>query len=167
MELISNSQPVSSNCRSFRLYSTNDISSKNKVPLIQQGLVNGDPDMDAIYRLTRKNNENLNINFDMNAPALVLRKNQYAPINSQNTFYHYDSFFTLIFPLNVTFRECDILRGYISMRLLQEINGRVSFMVPNAIQIRNAHSYHKDYLEEKRYNKLNSIILLYTYISVI
>ena len=149
LEMIADSKPVFNNCRSYNIYSTKD--ENINVPLIQQGLVNGDPDMDAIYRLTRKNTANLNINFDMNAPALVLRKNQYAPINSQNTFYHYDSFFTLIFPLNVTFRECDILRGYIAIRLLQEINGRVSFMVPNAVQIRNAHSYHKDYLEEKKY----------------
>jgi hypothetical protein len=148
--LISDSQPVFNNCKSYSIYSTTDKLNDYKVPLIQQGLVNGDPDMDAIYRLTRKNTENLNIKFDMNAPALVLRKNQYAPINSQNTFYHYDSFFTFIFPLNVTFRECDILRGYISIRLLQEINGRISFMVPNALQIRNSHSYHKDYLDEKR-----------------
>ena len=119
------------------------------MPLIQQGLVNGDPDVDAIYRLTRIN-ENLNIKFDENAPPLVLNNKQYAPINSQNTFYHYDSFFTLIFPLNVTFRECDILRGYIAIRLLQEINGRVAFMPPNAFQIRNSHNYHKDYLDEKR-----------------
>ena len=90
----------------FRIY---DDSSSNFVPLIQQGLVNGDPDVDAVYRLTRKNLQSLNIQFDSNAPPLVLNRNQYAPINSQNTFYHYNSFFTLVFPLNVTFRECDIL----------------------------------------------------------
>ena len=114
------------------------------------GLVNGDPDVDAIYRLTRKNEQLLNIEFDGSAPPLVLNKNEYAPLNSQNTFYDYKSFFTLIFPLNVTFRECDILRGYISIRLLNEIDGRVAFMAPNAFQVRNAHSYHKDYFDEKR-----------------
>jgi hypothetical protein len=137
----------SKNCIS-KLYK---IYNNKQVPLIQQGLVNGDPDVDAIYRLTRKNENLLNIKFDVNSPPFVLsNKHQYAPLNSQNTFYHYDSFFTLIFPLNVTFRECDILRGYISIRLLQEINGRVAFMPPNALQIRNSHSFHKDYLEEKR-----------------
>ena len=137
----------SKNCIS-KLYK---IYNNKQVPLIQQGLVNGDPDVDAIYRLTRKNENLLNIKFDVNSPPFVLsNKHQYAPLNSQNTFYHYDSFFTFIFPLNVTFRECDILRGYISIRLLQEINGRVAFMPPNALQIRNSHSFHKDYLEEKR-----------------
>jgi hypothetical protein len=74
------------------------------IPIIQQGLVNGDPDVDAIYRLTRKNENLLNIEFDSQAPPIVLNKNEYAPINSQNTFYHTNSFFTLVFPLNVTFR---------------------------------------------------------------
>jgi len=55
-----------------------------------------------------------------------------------------------VFPRNVTFREVDILRGYIAIRMLQEIDGRVSFRAPNAVQIRNAHSYHKDYLQETR-----------------
>ncbi len=90
---------------------------------------------------------------------MVLNRNQYAPTNSQNTFFHYDSFFTLIFPLKTTMREVDILRGYISIRLLNEINGRVSFMPPNAFQVRNAHSYHKDYLEEKRlYERIYSFV---------
>jgi len=130
----------------YKLYEQHD-----KVPLIQQGLVNGDPDVDSIYRLTRKNDQLLNIEFDENAPPLILNaNNQYAPLNSQNTFYHYDAFFTLIFPRNTTDRECDILRGYIAIRLLREIDGRVSFMPPNAFQIRNIHSYHKDYLLEKR-----------------
>jgi hypothetical protein len=123
-------------CNRFRIFN-------QKVPLIQQGLVNGDPDVTRIK-------EKLSIKFDENAPPLVLNEKQYAPINSQNTFYHYDSFFTLIFPLNVTFRESDILRGYISIRLLQEIDGRVAFMPPNALQIRNSYNFHEDYLEEKR-----------------
>lgn len=131
-------------CFKYKVYS-------ERVPLIQQGLVNGDPDVDAIYRLTRKYyKKNLNIKFDQNAPSLILKRNQYAPINSQNTFFHYDAFWSLVFPLNVTFRECDILRGYIAIRLMQEMDGRIAFIRPNAYQLRNAHSYHKDYLDEKR-----------------
>jgi hypothetical protein len=113
--------------------------------------VNGDPDVDAIYRLTRKHNaRRLNVTFDEYAPPLVLKPFQYAPINSQNTLYHYDAFWTMAFPLQVTFRECDILRGYIAMRMLQEIDGRVAFIPPNTVQLRNAHSYHADYKDEKR-----------------
>ena len=102
LELISK-QPS----KHFRIYDDS-----NNVPLIQQGLVNGDPDVDAVYRMTRKNSQALNIQFDANAPPLVLNRNQYAPLNSQNTFYKYDAFFTLVFPINVTFRECDILSNF-------------------------------------------------------
>jgi hypothetical protein len=131
-----------------------------KVPLVQQGLVNGDPDVDAIYRLTRKNFRNLlKIEFDSNAPPLVLKKNQYAPFNSQNTFFHYDAFWSLIFPLVFSFRECDIIRSYVTIRLLNEIDARVAFMPPNAIQIRNAHSYFKDFKDEKRiFNDINELV---------
>ena len=102
-------------------------------------------------RLTRKQpSKLLYIEFDGNSPSLLLKKRQYAPTNSQNTLFHYDSFWTLIFPRNVTFREVDILRGYIGIRMLQEIDGRVAYFSPNALQIRNAHSYHKDYLQETR-----------------
>jgi hypothetical protein len=147
LELISRS--ANNYCKKYTLF--NRLESRYPVPLIQQGLVNGDPDVDAIYRLTRKqNDELLNVRFDEYAPPLVLKPFQYAPVNSQNTLYHYDAFWTLAFPLNVTFRECDILRGYVSMRMLQEIDGRVSFMPPNAFQVRNAHSYHSNYKEEKR-----------------
>lgn len=34
--------------------------------------------------------------------------------------------------------------------MLNEINERVAFVAPNAFQARNSHSFHKDYLEEKR-----------------
>jgi hypothetical protein len=148
LELISST--ASNYCKKYKLY--DPLNEKYPIPLIQQGLVNGDPDMDAIYRLTRKlDNELLNVKFDENAPGLVLsKKGQYAPFNSQNTLFHYDSFWSLVFPSMVTFREVDILRGYIAIRLLQEMDGRLGFIAPNAFQIRNSHSYHSDYKEEKR-----------------
>ena len=113
--------------------------------------------------MTRKQpSEPINIKFDENSPSLMLKKGQYAPINSQNTFFHYDSFWTLAFPLNVTFREADILRGYISIRMLQEIDARVAYLSPNAIQIRNtaSSSYHNDYLQERRiYESIQRFII--------
>ena len=150
LDMISEKIPEK-NCKIYKVFDSSKDNGSYRIPLIQQGLVNGDPDVDAIYRLTRKKNMHaLNVKFDENSPPLFLNKNQYAPTNSQNTFFHYDAFWSLIFPLNVTFRECDILRGYISIRLLQDINGRVAFLAPNALQIRNSHSYHIDYLLEKR-----------------
>jgi hypothetical protein len=147
LELIAES--ASNHCQTYVIFDKSR--SRYPVPLIQQGLVDGDPDVDAIYRLTRKlDSQLLNVEFDEFAPPLVLKPSQYAPINSQNTLYHHDAFWSMLFPVNVTFREVDILRGYVSVRMLQEIDARVAFTAPNAFQIRNAHSYHADYKEEKR-----------------
>ena len=78
LELISES--ASNYCKRYGLFSKNQ---KYKIPLIQQGLVNGDPDVDAIYRLTRKyDKERIDVKFDEYAPSLILKRNHYAPINS-------------------------------------------------------------------------------------
>jgi len=139
-------------------YSTYSLFSSNRVPLIQQGLVNGDPDVGVIHRLTGKNyTDHLNIEFDANAPPLVLQRYQYAPFNSQNTWFHQDAFWSLVFP--ATFSECDIIRSYVTTRMIREIDGRIAFMAPNAVQFRKAHSYHKDYKDEKRiFNKTSDLV---------
>ena len=118
-------------------------------PLIQQGLVNGDPDVDAIFRLTR----NLNFNFSNKPEALTLPKNTLCPFNSQSTLFHYDAFWGLLIPMATPFRVCDIWRGYFSQRLLWDIDGTLCFVRPQAIQERNMHNYHKDFIDE---------IMLYT-----
>ena len=48
-----------------------------------------------------------------------------------NTFYQYDSFWTLVFPIKAGYQEADVIRGFIAIRLLREINGRVGFIPPN------------------------------------
>ncbi|XP_071096040.1 uncharacterized protein [Haliotis cracherodii] len=112
-----------------------------KSPLIQQGLVNGDPDMDALFRLTRKKrNSVLNVTFDRMAPNVIVPKGTFSPFNSQNTLFFYDAFWALMLPVTVTFRVCDIWRGYWAQRLLWEIGGTLGFIAPNAFQKRNPHS---------------------------
>ena len=119
-------------------------------PLIQQGVVNGDPDMDAIFRLTRKKTETpLDVHFDPAAPPVFLPEGVFSPFNSQNTLFHYDAFPLLLLPTTTSFRMCDIWRGYWAQRLLWEIGGQLSFFPPNAYQFRNAHSYMADAEDEK------------------
>ncbi len=144
----------STKCNKYSLFNS------TRVPLIQQGLVNWDPDVDAIYSLTRKNYKaNLNIKFDENAPPLVLKRDQYSPFNSQNTWFDYDAFWSLVFPVTFSFRECDIIRSYVTTRVIREIDGYIAFMPPNAVQFRNAHSYYKDYKDEKRiFNDISDLV---------
>jgi hypothetical protein len=130
------------------------ICGKRKASLIQQGVVNGDPDVDAIFRLTKSASNNkqetklININFDPSSPSVQYPLFLFSPYNSQNTLIHYDAFWSLYLPRTVPFRLTDIWRSYWSQRLLWLINGTVQFNGPNAFQLRNVHSYLKDFKEE-------------------
>ena len=117
--------------------------------LIKQGLVNGDPDVDAIFRLTRKHvSTNLDIKFDRKAPPVTLPRGTFTPYNSQNTMFEYDALWSLVLPRTVSFRMTDIWRSYWTQALLWLVGGRLAYYPPRATQYRNAHSYIKDAAEE-------------------
>ncbi|XP_048258260.1 probable glycosyltransferase STELLO1 isoform X1 [Haliotis rufescens] len=121
-----------------------------KTPSIQQGVVNGDPDMDAIFRLTRKQTHSqLNVTFDDRAPPAIVPAGVFSPFNSQNTLFLYDALWALLIPTTTTFRVSDIWRGYWAQRLLWEMGGNLGFFPPNAFQKRNSHSYLGDAVNEK------------------
>ncbi|XP_066936685.1 uncharacterized protein [Clytia hemisphaerica] len=121
----------------------------NTRPLVQQGVVDGDPDLDAIQRLTRKDaSAKFVVYFDKEAPPVVLPPKSFAPYNSQNTFQHYDIFFALLLPITVTFRVNDIWRSYIAQRLMWDIGGHLAYFPPNAYQDRTPHNFLKDFYEE-------------------
>ena len=122
---------------------------KDVRPLVQQGVVDGDPDLDAIQRLTRKDSEaKFVVYFDIDAPPVVFPRNSFVPYNTQNTFHFYDAFFALLLPQTVTFRVNDIWRGMITQRLLWDIGGHLAYFPPNAYQDRTPHDFLKDYYEE-------------------
>ncbi|GFR73884.1 conserved uncharacterized protein [Elysia marginata] len=126
------------------------LSSKWKTPAVQQGVVNGDPDMDAIFRLTRKQTTSrLQVNFDPTGPPVIIPEGVYSPFNSQNTLFRYEALWAMLLPTTTTFRMCDIWRGYWAQRLLWEIGARLAFFPPNAYQQRNAHSYMDDARDEQ------------------
>ncbi|KAG0259631.1 hypothetical protein DFQ27_003957 [Actinomortierella ambigua] len=78
--------------------------------LIQQGLADLDPDVDAIFRLTQ------------------VRELKHVKF--------------------LSFRVCDIWRGYWVQRLLWDVDGSLGFTKPTVDQIRNAHNYLDDYKDE-------------------
>ncbi|XP_055898505.1 uncharacterized protein LOC106078819 isoform X3 [Biomphalaria glabrata] len=126
------------------------LSSSWTSPTIQQGTVNGDPDVDAIFRLTRKSATSpLNVTFDSHAPPVLVPQGVFSPFNSQNTLFHERAFWALLIPTGTTFRMCDIWRGYWAQRLMWEIGDRLAFFPPNAHQNRSAHSYMEDAEDEK------------------
>ncbi|XP_068752945.1 uncharacterized protein [Montipora capricornis] len=117
---------------------------------IQQGLVNGDPDVDAIFRLTRKDKGvDLNVKFDGNALPVALPPTTLAPFNSQNTLFLNRALWGMLLPTTVTFRVTDIWRGYWAQRLLWDVGSHLSFFPPNAVQFRNVHNYLADFIDEQ------------------
>ena len=125
------------------------LSAEVRTPIIQQGIVAGDPDLDAIFRITRKGVAPVfDVTYDPVSPAVFLPAGTYSPFNSQNTFFLHKAFWALFLPTTTAFRVCDIWRGYWAQRLAWEIGGSLGFPAANAYQSRNAHSYLDDALEE-------------------
>lgn len=110
---------------------------------IEQGIVNGDPDVDAIYRLTQGKEL-----FFPPRKSCFIPHQSFCPFNSQNTYFHKEAFFSLYLPSSVSMRVSDIWRGYIAQRLLWDIGLVVAFSGPNAYQKRNDHILLRDFMEE-------------------
>ncbi|PAV80864.1 hypothetical protein WR25_07398 [Diploscapter pachys] len=124
---------------------------KMKRAAVQQGLVDMDPDVDAIFRLLHANPTKVSSeHFNRHAPPVILGQKMYSPWNSQNTLFHRNAFFTMFLPTTVSFRfrTTDIWRSYFAQRLLHLVDEYVAFYPTNAVQIRNSHNYLVDMGEE-------------------
>lgn len=110
---------------------------------IWQGLADGDPDVDAIYRLT----SNKLCDFDKRAP-LVLKNGTVCPFNSQNTATIKELFALLYLPSFVTFRFTDILRGIVAQPILWAKGYQLGFTEATVVQERNEHDFMRDFESE-------------------
>jgi len=111
--------------------------------LVWQGLADGDPDVDAIYRLV----VNADAEFRHRDPV-GLAPGVVAPMNSQNTVWHPDAYPYLYLPFDVSFRFTDILRGYVAQYGLHAMGSTVAFTSPTVDQDRNEHDLLKDLADE-------------------
>jgi hypothetical protein len=112
-----------------------------------QGLADGDPDVDAIYRLVSYEKNQKDFIFSAKAP-IVLSRGAYCPFNSQNTFFAKEVFPLLYLPSTVTFRFTDILRGLVAQPVLHRHGFRLGFFEATVFQERNEHNYLKDFESE-------------------
>ena len=121
---------------------------------VTQGLIDKDPDVDAIFRLTQYRE----VYFDKKDPC-VLPAGVFCPFNTQNTIFSYESFWGLLIPSTISFRVCDIWRSYIVQRLLWDLGLRLCFTSSTAVQERNEHNLFKDFCDEQDlYLKSGSLI---------
>ncbi len=110
---------------------------------IQQGLANGSPDVDAVWRLT----QDRPFTFD-EAPSVWLGEGQWCPFNTQTTWWWPEAFPLLYVPSHCSFRMCDIWKSFIAQRCLWAMGAGVVFHAAEVFQERNPHNYLRDFEDE-------------------
>lgn len=134
--------------RGFSLRELNNVPSignqKFLVSSIQQGMVDSEPDVDAIWRLVMKKEHQFY--YDC---SVYLKPNTWCPFNSQSTHWFPKAFPLLYLPITATFRMCDIWRSFIAQRILWTIGEGVTFHSPSEVyQDRNEHDLLADFKDE-------------------
>lgn len=113
---------------------------------VQQGLVNGNPDVDAVFRFVHA--DRLPLEFRDKEEPIVLGRGSWHPINTQNTTWFKDAFQLLYFPSMCSWRVADIWKGFIAQRICWENDWNVMFHRPTVFQERNPHNILVDFEEE-------------------
>jgi hypothetical protein len=110
---------------------------------VWQGLAQGDPDVDAIYRLTYGGECNFR-----DEPPVTLAPGVVCPFNSQNTAFLAELLPLMYLPAFVTFRYTDILRSLVAQPILWATGLRLCFVPASVVQLRNAHDLLRDFESE-------------------
>lgn len=110
---------------------------------IQQGLANGSPDVDAVWRLLLDRE----VTFD-DAPSVVLSSGTWCPFNSQSTWWWPEAFPLLYLPSYCSFRMTDIWRSFVAQRCLWALGEAVAFHAAEVWQDRNEHRIIADFEDE-------------------
>lgn len=110
---------------------------------IQQGLANGDPDVDAIFRLLFS----LPVEF-WDGLTLAFGPGSWCPFNSQNTSWWPDAYPLMYLPAYCSIRMTDIWRSFIAQRIAWVNDWSVLFHSPTVYQVRNEHNLMRDFQDE-------------------
>ena len=128
-------------------------------PSIINGLVENDPDIDALFRIVCNHQDT--IHWEHNKCILIDNSNL-CVFNTQNTFWlNSELFICLLIPCSVSFRYCDILRGIINNIILKNTNNYMMYSSPNVTQNRNEHNLISDFKSEYEMYIHNETILNY------
>ena len=117
---------------------------------IQQGLSDGEADVDAIWRLAAipSNMRNRVVLF-RDTVSVALEQGVWCPFNSQTTWWFREAQPLLYLPSYSTFRMTDIWRSFVAQRCLWELGRSVVFHSPSEVrQERNKHDLMKDFEDE-------------------
>ena len=124
----------------------NKIILENKLKIkkffLQQGVADGNPDVDAIFRLL---NSKIKIKFKNTKVSL---SKSISPFNSQNTIWHKNIFKLMYLPVTCPMRCTDIWRSLITLKIMQLNNFDILFYGTNIFQSRNFHNLIDDFSQE-------------------
>ncbi|NBC18154.1 MAG: DUF288 domain-containing protein [Bacteroidetes bacterium] len=110
---------------------------------IQQGLADGSPDVDAVWRLTLDRD----VRFDRR-PSVWLPPGTWCPFNSQSTWWWPPAWPLMYLPSHCTFRMTDIWRSFVAQRCLWAMEQGVVFHASEVVQERNEHDLMRDFEDE-------------------
>jgi hypothetical protein len=114
-----------------------------KLAPIQQGLVNGSADVDAIWRLVMDREF-----FFEPAESVYLEPGNWCPFNTQTTWWWPVAYPLLYIPSYCSFRMCDIWKSFVAQRCLWELDLGIVFHAPEVYQDRNVHDLMRDFRDE-------------------
>ncbi|QDV43146.1 hypothetical protein Enr13x_30000 [Stieleria neptunia] len=111
---------------------------------IQQGLADGAPDVDAIWRLVLDRE----FEFGSGGQSVMLTPGQWCPFNTQSTWWWPAVYPLLYVPSYCSFRMCDIWKSFVAQRCLWELGTGVVFHASEVVQERNPHNLTRDFQDE-------------------
>lgn len=110
---------------------------------LQQGLANGSPDVDAVWRLLMDQE----ITFQ-EGPSVRLSRGLWCPFNSQSTWWWKEAYPLMYLPSYCPFRMTDIWRSFVAQRCLWELGHELVFHAAEMVQERNPHNPMHDFKDE-------------------
>lgn len=119
--------------------------SENSGLMVFQALADGDPDVDAVYRMTTPNEGAIRF---VSAMPLAMPPGTWAPFNSQATTWPRNLLPLMYLPSTCSFRMTDIWRSYIAQRLMPNLGATLVITRPMVYQDRNEHDLMRDFGDE-------------------
>ncbi len=110
---------------------------------IQQFLADGDPDVDAVYRMTVGRTDHTFF-----GSSVILGVGSFAPFNSQSTVWWPEAFPYLYLPSYTSFRMTDIWRSFVAQVCLWAHGWQLAYHSSAVRQKRNDHDLKRDFLDE-------------------
>lgn len=111
---------------------------------VRQYMIDGDSDVDAIQRLTRRPYAH---EFG-GQRSFAVASDCYCPFNSQATLWHRSAAPLMYLPTTCSMRATDIIRGYVAQRCMREQGWRLALEPAAFKQERNAHDLMDDFQQE-------------------